>query len=191
MRFAVAAAPSGPSAESGRDSPVTNHGFHPGPPRRESKYDSSAEQPAGHAPDPARTQVARERGEACVVESGVAVALEDEIADPDDAVPEPAVAEHLGAHPERRAEGDERGVGDGELLVRGGEEGSARVVRVDRLPGLEIDRERRGAAAVEAGERRVQSWPRSDAVAAAGRRSETTSVPAITACELGSHRGER
>src|SRR5581483_3101756 len=74
---------------------------------------------AGDATEAAGAQVAREGGEARPVERRVAAALQDEVADPGCALGMP-LAEHVGAHPERRPERDERGVGERELLVRGG-----------------------------------------------------------------------
>jgi len=72
-------------------------------------------------------------------------------------VTEMPFAEQLRPHPERRAEHDERRVGERELLVRGGEERGARVVREHCLAGRQIDGDRAGSGAVVARQRRAQA----------------------------------
>ena len=121
-----------------------------------------ADDPARHVPDPLAPE---DPGEALQIgrrERRVAEPLDDELPLP--RVPDPvALAEHLGREPVLGAELDERRVGDGELLVRGGLERDVRVAREDDLAARQrhdhrrrrsrddaVDPERVGEAAVQA-----------------------------------------
>ena len=76
-------------------------------------------------------------------ERRVAVALEHEVALPGRCRPA-GRAEDVGLDREGRAERGQRGVGDGELLVRRGQERQRRVARVDRRACVEVERDRAG-----------------------------------------------
>jgi hypothetical protein len=87
-------------------------------------------------------------------------------------------ADNVGVKAKARAEADERGPGDRELLVRGGHERHRLVVRVDDLAGREVDRERGGAregdpcAAQALGERRAGARRGRDGRRRNGHRDE-------------------
>ena len=161
--LAVPRAPAAPptvSADSGRDSTGMKDAFQPGPPRCTSNHDSSATRLPVTRRTPDARRPPRELGEPGAVQGRVPVPLQDQISTPGGAAVEAPFAEHLRAHAKGRAEHDERGVGEGELLVRGRHQRSVRVVRVDGAAGREVDGEHAGAASVETSEGRVQAGTR-------------------------------
>src|SRR5439155_23861220 len=80
-----------------------------------------AEDRAGYAGDPGSPHLARERREVSRREQRVAVPYEQQAPPPGRALELPA-ADDVRLDPELRPEGDQSGVGDRELLVRGGRE---------------------------------------------------------------------
>jgi hypothetical protein len=131
-----------------------------------------AEDAARDAADARGPHLPRQRREVSAGERGVAVADQDEAPAPDRSVLL-AAAEHVGLEAERRAEGDQRRVGDRELLVRGGHEREVPVLREQRLAGHEVDRDGAGARLrdVRHGKRTGQPL-RKRRVACAGRSRE-------------------
>jgi hypothetical protein len=136
-----------------RDEPGLPSG--PGPPRVEPRL--VGDEAAGHAAHTGRPNVLGEPGETRTVEGRVAATPQHQVAGPDTGRAEQTLAEHGGLHPERGAERLERRVRDDELLVRGGEEGALRPVRIHDFAGGEIDGERGRPRASEPGKSGVQA----------------------------------
>ncbi len=112
---------------------------------------------SGHVADPGVADALGEPGKPGPVERRVTAAPQDKAARPDAARPEPALPQRRGLHPERRAEPLQSRVRDDQLLVRGGEQGVARAVRVDDPAGRQIDRERGRPRPGEAGQRCLET----------------------------------
>ena len=132
---------------------MKNHDFHPGAVRFESKNDSS----------PTSRPVTRDavsaylRGERVQPQRGqcrVAVTLEDEVAAPERAFLL-ALADHCRFELIGGAEGVQRRVGDGELLVGGGDQWQRQVVGIDGEASREIDGDRSRPGGRDVGARRA------------------------------------
>ena len=119
---------------------MKNHDFQPGAVRFESKNDSS---PTSRPVTRVMPYAAHLRGERVQPQRGqcrVAVTLEDEVAAPERAFLL-TLADHRRLELVGGPEGVQRRVGDGELLVGGGDQGQRQVVGVDGEAGREIDGE--------------------------------------------------
>jgi hypothetical protein len=99
---------------------------------------------ARHAADPLRVELRRQLQQVERRERWISVALEDDVAAPNGAL-ELALTEHVGREAVARAQRQQAGVGDRELLVRRGDQREAEVLGVELLARDEIDGDGRRA----------------------------------------------